>query len=252
MIGRLQSHRKDLKDTLQSGRWQDLRRARLLVNEMKDDVYPERIKEKLTTDGLYIDVNPPVAYDSAPIELSVAFHDLRLEGCAAREEWTCEWDFGDGLTGRGWVVSHYYLLPSPTYSIGQAQAKGFKVKVGLRGPDGKLAGILPFKAATQSESTPTSGKTGAKAGTVRPTDELLVRPRSAATRDRASLELIKLGATLSIAVFGLIAGAQEQLDKLDVIPGLVAIFLLGFGADTIKNLLTQPPAAPKTPPAAGA
>jgi hypothetical protein len=81
---------------------------------------------------------------------------------------------------------------------------------------------------------------------------LRVRPRSAATRDRASLELIKLGATLSIAVFGLVAGAQEQLDKLDVIPGLVAIFLLGFGADTIKNLLTQPPAAPKTPPAAGA
>ena len=248
IITRLQSHLKDLRDLLQRGRWQDLQSARLLIREMKDDVYPERIKEKLETNGLHIDVNPPVAYDSAPIELSVAFYDPRLEGCAAREEWICEWDFGDGLTGRGWVVSHYYVLPSPTYSIGQAQAKGFKVKVGLRGADGKLAGILPFQAGIQSAVSPTSSKTGAKAGADRPTDELIVRPRSAATRDRASLEFIKLGATLLIAVFGLVAGAQQQLDQLDVMPGLVAIFLVGFGADTIKNLLTQTPAAPKTPP----
>jgi len=27
--------------------------------------------------------------------------------------------------------------------------------------------------------------------------------------------------------------------KLDVFAGFVAVFLLGFGADTIKNLLTQ-------------
>jgi hypothetical protein len=142
------------------------------------------------------------------------------------------------------------VLPSPTYSIGPAQAKGFKVKVGLRGPDGKLAGILPFQVRTQPSAGSTSAKAGAKAGADRPTDELLVRPRSAASRDRASLEFIKLGATLLIAVFGLVAGAQQQLDQLDVIPGLVAIFLVGFGADTIKNLLTQTPATPRTPPAA--
>ena len=46
---------------------------------------------------------------------------------------------------------------------------------------------------------------------------------------------------LVIALFGLIAGAKEQLLKLDLVAALVAIFMLGFGADQIKNLLTQKP-----------
>jgi hypothetical protein len=35
------------------------------------------------------------------------------------------------------------------------------------------------------------------------------------------------------------AGAREQLLKLDVISGLTAVFLLGFGADTVKNIITR-------------
>ena len=34
-------------------------------------------------------------------------------------------------------------------------------------------------------------------------------------------------------------GAREQLMKLDLFPGFVAVFLLGFGADTVKNLITR-------------
>jgi len=56
--------------------------------------------------------------------------------------------------------------------------------------------------------------------------------------DRSRTELLKLLAALFIAVFALVAGAKEELLKLDVLPGLIAVFLLGFGADTIKNLLT--------------
>jgi len=44
---------------------------------------------------------------------------------------------------------------------------------------------------------------------------------------------------LFIALLGLIAGAKDQLLKLDVVPAMIAIFLIGFGADQIKNLLTQ-------------
>jgi hypothetical protein len=57
--------------------------------------------------------------------------------------------------------------------------------------------------------------------------------------DRARTELLKLIAALFIAVFALVAGAREQLMKLDILPGLIAVFLVGFGADTIKNLLTK-------------
>jgi hypothetical protein len=57
--------------------------------------------------------------------------------------------------------------------------------------------------------------------------------------ERTLAEAIRLAAALLIAVFGLVAGARDQLQKLDVLPGLVAVFLVGFGADTIKNLLSQ-------------
>jgi hypothetical protein len=57
--------------------------------------------------------------------------------------------------------------------------------------------------------------------------------------DRARTELLKLMAALLIAVFALVAGAREELMKLDILPGLVAVFTIGFGADTIKNLLTK-------------
>ena len=36
------------------------------------------------------------------------------------------------------------------------------------------------------------------------------------------------------------SGALSQLGKLDFVPATIAIVALGFGADSIKNLLTQP------------
>ena len=53
-------------------------------------------------------------------------------------------------------------------------------------------------------------------------------------------EGLRFGIAFFLALIGLIAGAQEQLAKLDVLPALIAVFLLGFGADTIKNIFAQP------------
>jgi hypothetical protein len=41
--------------------------------------------------------------------------------------------------------------------------------------------------------------------------------------------------------------AREQITKLDIVPGLIAVFLLGFGADSIKNLLARPPESGTAP-----
>ena len=60
--------------------------------------------------------------------------------------------------------------------------------------------------------------------------------------ERTWTEGLKLSAALLIAVFGLVAGAGDQIAKLDLLPALAAIFLLGFGADTIKNVFSAKPA----------
>lgn len=64
---------------------------------------------------------------------------------------------------------------------------------------------------------------------------------------RASLwmELERLGLVLGIVMAGLIAGGREQLLKLDLFPALIAVFLLGFGSDRIKNAFAERPFAPR-------
>jgi hypothetical protein len=58
------------------------------------------------------------------------------------------------------------------------------------------------------------------------------------TADQNVAELVRLAIALLIALTGLLAGGQEQLAKLDLVPAALAVFLLGFGADAIKNLLS--------------
>jgi hypothetical protein len=37
----------------------------------------------------------------------------------------------------------------------------------------------------------------------------------------------------------LVAGARDQLLKLDIFQGLVTVFLLGVGADAVKNVFAK-------------
>jgi hypothetical protein len=57
------------------------------------------------------------------------------------------------------------------------------------------------------------------------------------------LEASRLALILAIAVFGLLAVAQQQAQNLSWLQAVGAVFALGFGADTVKNLVTQ-----KAPP----
>jgi hypothetical protein len=67
--------------------------------------------------------------------------------------------------------------------------------------------------------------------------EVLKMPAQASA-DRNRAEVVRLAIALVIALIGLLAGAREKLDTLDVIPAAIALILLGFGADTIKNLIS--------------
>ncbi len=40
-------------------------------------------------------------------------------------------------------------------------------------------------------------------------------------------------------LLALYSGALEKLEKLSLIPALIAIFFLGFTSDQVKNLLVQ-------------
>lgn len=221
VVKRLVDREARLVGLLQPESWQALRLARLLLREMKDDVYPDRLKVALAANPqeASIDMDPAVAYGGAPLEFCVSFSSPPANTAAAREEWSCHWDFGDGLKESGWTVFHYFQLAVPG-RFRRVEAGHFTVQASFLDSEGKQIKSdtgQPLMLSRQIEVRPSVlGQFG----------------------ERSRIETLKLAAALLIAIFGLVAGAQEQLMKLDILPGLIAVFLVGFGADTIKNLLT--------------
>jgi hypothetical protein len=53
-------------------------------------------------------------------------------------------------------------------------------------------------------------------------------------------ELLRFAIAFGVALAGLLSGGIEQIGKLDLVPATLAIIGLGFGADAVKNVLTQP------------
>jgi hypothetical protein len=163
-------------------------------------------------------MDPRVARENSPLEFSVRFNSAPINSAAAREEWTCLWDFDDVWKETGWCVSHYFLPKAKRFR--KSQSDKFVVKASFEDSEGK-----PLLDDTKKP--------------VVLDQEIEIQPdRTRPSRERSWTEGLKLAAALLIAVFGLVAGAQEQLMKLDILPGLIAVFLVGFGADTIKSLLT--------------
>lgn len=217
---RLTERKDKLLDLLYLESWPAMRSARLLLREMRDDIYPERLAEVLKAKGASIDMDPSVAYDKAPLEFCICFSNDAINGSAAQEEWTCEWSFGDNLQERGWSASHYFLVPRPGRVKKIVPAK-YTVEATFRKPDGEPLIDADGKPLTIER-------------------KIVVQPsrQEGFFGERSRTEFLKLGAALFIAIFALVAGAKDQLLKLDLLPGLIAVFVVGFGADTIKNLLT--------------
>ena len=224
MQQRLKGKAADLAELLSLESAPALRSAQLLLREMQEDVYPNRIAESLLARAASIDMEPDVAYDKTPLEFCICFNNAEVNTSAAREEWTCEWSFGDKLEGMGWNVCHYFLLPRPAFFDFFAKAKqpGFRVQATFRQPDGK----------------PLIDPDTNKPLTIEKVVDVKRSHQEGFFGERSRTEFLKLAAALFIAIFALVAGAKEQLIKLDLLPGLIAVFLVGFGADTIKNLLT--------------
>lgn len=227
MLKRLDQNLPKLLGYLQLQSWSAMRSARLLMRQMKDDVYSARVGEVLVKKLASINVKPMRAYHRGPLELAVAFQSDALENAAAREEWTCQWAFGDQMNETGWSVSHYFELDRRG-RFRLMEPKDFPVTTTFLNGDGEVL----IDPATQQPVTLE------KQVSVAPSK------REQLFGDRARTELVKLVAALFIAVFALVSGAREQLMKLDILPGLIAVFTIGFGADTIKTLLTKSDTTP--------
>ena len=246
--GKSEERMRQFLACLRGGSWDDLQRAHRLIRQMRQQKYFEDVEEDLRAGKWDIETSRTLVRQFEPTELRLVFRDRQINAAAARDEYIYAWDFDhQGLKENGWSVSHYF--PDATK---RESSRSRWLWWPARGWSWIKARVRHETLRGPYHVTLTLFRDGQEVGVA--TRDLEVWP-PLRVKIRASLwtEMLRLSLALGIVTAGLIAGAREQILKLDVFAALLAIFLLGFGSDRIKNAFTQPsanasPPPPPTPP----
>ena len=211
---RIEDQEDELLKCLRISNWQALHRARQLRQQIQENLFANDVREALANKTFSISVIPTLPLPNQKVQLEINFDKKELNTCTARQDFSCEWDFGSIGKEVGWNIWHYFRNQDES-----------QFTVRFRDLEGKLV-------EEDGGSNPVELSHSIQLQRERKTKKLGGKER---------LELTRLAVVLGIAVLGLMAGAMEQLMKLDIIPAIVAIFLIGFGADTVKNIVTGKP-----------
>jgi hypothetical protein len=201
-----------------------LQRAELFLLEMKEDIYsPALLAEaKKTPPGIDIVAVPDIADLSLPVLFRLRYKRDALNEAAASREWRYIWQFGDGSEECGSTAFHKF------------EAAGeYPVKVSIFSNETADAIVtLPPKPLKVVDLA--NQKSKSRWGFLSAVPRLLgwFSPET-------KLEFSRLLLVLAAAVIGLIGVAQQRIDSLSLPQSIFAIAALGFGADTLKNMITK-------------
>jgi hypothetical protein len=203
--------------------WDKTLAARHLIQEMRDDIYADEVEAEMLGKRLRIVAQPTDPRPHQAVELSAVFENPAYNACGARDEYMCEWAFAhEDSSGRpttwreeGWTVHHFFPKP-----------KTYTVQVSFRRKDGTPVADQSKTVTVIAGDVTVGSDTGQRFGS------------------RTKIEAVRFGIVLVATIVGLVGGARDQLMKLDVAAGLIAVFLIGFGADAVKNILVDRSAAP--------
>jgi hypothetical protein len=210
---------------------------------MREGIYEEDVLVEIAKKRANGEKPVRVVYDTLkarpfrPIYFSIAFDDPRFKGAAALNGLAFRWSFPGDLIEEGPKVCHYFQGDEnhgirPVEEDSEAvkpKAKGFRRK----GKNPGLARRIPVAITVHSQRNMDASDT---------VEGVIELTRSKPHRSsRAFAEGVRFLIAFGVALAGLEAGALDQLAKLDFLPATIAVIALGFGADSIKNLLTDTP-----------
>ncbi len=206
--------------------WDGYVQARLVVREIRDSIDNAEVEEQIRLKNARITAQPADPRPHQAVELSAVFTVDGYNRASARDEYVCQWTFdhadSDGRPTKwletGWTVQHFFPKPG-----------SYKAQATFQRKDGSLV-------ADQTNTV-----------TVIDTDVTVGSDGRAWFGNRTWIEVVRFGIVLVATVLGLLGGAREQLMRLDIAAGLVAVFLIGFGADAVKNILVDRSTAPDPP-----
>lgn len=212
---RLLAHECELVNLLGTLSWKSLRAAKSLVRQMREDIYESDVLAEIGKKRADGERRARIVFDTQkarpylPVFFSIDFDDPRFDGAAALEGLSFEWKFPDGLREEGCKVCHYFQDD--------------------RHSDHNRNIVVAVHSLRSLET----------ADAIEGSIELQASKRRRSAR--AFAEGVRFLIAFGVALAGLEAGALDQLSKLDFLPATIAVIGLGFGADSIKNLLTQAP-----------
>lgn len=195
--------------------WRALNQAELVLRQAKQGIFVKHVAQQIRAKNYTLRVEPTSPSQLGMVMLSLVFHEDKFNDAAAREKLDCEWRFTDesiAKLARGWRVFHFFEQPG---------TQMVEVRV-HRGEEAMHKDTLEIGVRE------------------------LRRPRVA---ERTKLELVQLAVALGVTMGALLAGARDQLEKLDIATGCAAVFAIGFGADIVKNLVARKPGPAESTPA---
>jgi hypothetical protein len=215
---RLLSHQPELISLLGTLSTSALRDLRSLVQEMRENIYERDVLDEIAAAGqTEILLDPKTVRVFTPVLFSLRFKDPRYNDAAAARRLACKWDFPGELI-EDWKVCHFFQGNEAKRDEGPGVTVSARVE--SRKPDDDLkASSKPLR------------------NTISTTFEIHRAERP--SYSSAFAEGLRFLIAFAVALAGLFTGAWSQLEKLDFIPAMIAVLAIGFGADTIKNLLMQ-------------
>lgn len=212
-----------------------VRHALDYLAQVKQGIFGADLKNAIIATPPLIVVEPTPMQDQL-VKFSIRFPEAqpKLNAAVAKNEVLCEFNFGHAdvdLAENGWDVFHFFPAPrrSPWLSIaGNVSGRN---KAAIADPNRYNVTATYFfdgKPVVDANHKPVVSR-----------KEVNVQPLPVPLGDRNKAEAVRLSIALIVALIGLVAGGQEQLAKLEIVPAAIAVFVLGFSADTVKNLISQ-------------
>jgi hypothetical protein len=240
-----QSEKEEICRLLAAPTIENLKQVRLFLRQFAKGIFEEDIREALRRGDAEVTADPIPLGPNEKCRFAAHFHREDLNSAAARELVTCEWRFFDEtskgyfarqwarkktrdpeMTERGWQVCHYFA----------SGVKKAKVSVNFYGSNGEA--ILLHTAHGNARNWPDLY--------IEPTESK--REKKDHKRDKHSrnmLEFMQFAAALLVPLAPLAVTTATQGTAGD----WWTLLGIGFGSDTIKNILVGMQDRPSPKPA---
>jgi hypothetical protein len=199
-----------------------LEEARVLLREAEQGIFVLHLVQQIKLRKCTVRAQPHSIGTYDPVQFGFVFYEDKFNDAVARDKLDCLWKF-EGSEG-----TRTEDCWNPAQFFAKSGEKKVSVQI-LNGPDNCM------QDSGNDETTAFNLKLE------------VTEARDHAMRQRVALEGLQLTIALAVTLGALLSGAHDQLQKLDPLTAMAAIVALGFGADTVKNLVSRRPASAAPP-----